>query len=328
MKRLDSAWRMALATQTPAGAKGHLSIVIFHRVLPTPDPLFPGDPDVQRFDDICAWLAAWYQVLPLDEAAARLARGSLPERALAITFDDGYADNHDLALPILQKYGLCSTFFIATGHLDGGCMWNDIIVEAVRHTRLPELELGGLRLSGVDCVALADVGQRREAIQKLLDACKYLAQPVRQAAAQAIAEHACVTPRSDLMMRSDQVRAMASMGMQIGAHTVTHPILSRLNDLEAENEIAQSKSDLQDLLGQPVTLFAYPNGKPRLDFGARDVALVAKLGFDAAVSTAYGAAKFANASRHQLPRFTPWDLGHWPFAFRLARNLRQPIEVA
>ncbi|MDP1007558.1 polysaccharide deacetylase family protein, partial [Klebsiella pneumoniae] len=84
------------------------------------DPLFPDEIDAARFDAILGWLRSWFNVLPLDEAAQRLKDGSLPARAAALSFDDGYADNHDIALPLLQKHGLPCSFFIATGFLDGG----------------------------------------------------------------------------------------------------------------------------------------------------------------------------------------------------------------
>lgn len=71
-------------------------------------------------------------VLARAEAVRALAEHRLPTRALAITFDDGYADNHDVALPILRRLALPATFFTATGFLDGGCMFNDIVIEAVR----------------------------------------------------------------------------------------------------------------------------------------------------------------------------------------------------
>jgi peptidoglycan/xylan/chitin deacetylase (PgdA/CDA1 family) len=328
MSALDAIWRTALSALQPAGPAAPLSIVIFHRVLSAPDPLFPGDPDVRRFEQICGWLTAWYRVLPLDEAVRRLAGGTLPSRALAITFDDGYADNHDLAMPILRRHGLCATFFIATGYLDGGCMWNDIVIEAVRRTRLPALDLGALHRPGLGRLELGDDALRRKAVSAILDAIKYLPNEARVAAAETVAERAQVVPRRDLMMQPAQVAAMAAAGMQIGAHTVSHPILARLDDAQAERELAQSKDELQSLLARPVTLFAYPNGKPGQDYGRRDVTLARKLGFEAAVSTAYGAACRADQRPFELPRFTPWDRGRWPFALRMARNLSVRAEAA
>lgn len=317
-----------LSAWSPAGVDSRLSIVIFHRVRPAPDPLFPDDPDIQRFDQICAWLSAWYRVLPLDEAVERMARGALPPRSLAITFDDGYADNHDLALPILQAHGLCATFFIATGFLGGGRMWNDTVIDAVRQSGQPSLDLKGLRLPGLERIELLTTPQRQEAIHRLLGALKYLPHAQRLQMSECIAEQAHVAPRTDLMMTADQVRGLASGGMQIGAHTVAHPIMAALDDATAERELAQSKCELESLLGRPVTLFAYPNGKPGQDYRRRDVELVRRLGFKAAVSTAPGAACQADDRLFELPRFTPWDQGRWRFALRLARNLRTASAVA
>ncbi|MCU0943281.1 MAG: polysaccharide deacetylase family protein, partial [Hydrogenophaga sp.] len=125
-----SPWPALYGWMSPGGASARLSVLIFHRVLAQPDPLFPGVPDVRRFDEVCRWLARWFRVMPLDEAVRALKRGNLPARAAAITFDDGYADNHDQALPVLRAHGLPATFFVATGFLDGGRMWNDTLIES------------------------------------------------------------------------------------------------------------------------------------------------------------------------------------------------------
>lgn len=112
--------RTAFTLASPAGQRAGLSILVFHRVLPEPDPLFPNEVDAQRFDALLGWVKDWFSVLPLEEAVERLQRNRLPERAAAITFDDGYADNYAVALPILQRQGLSAMFFIATGFLNGG----------------------------------------------------------------------------------------------------------------------------------------------------------------------------------------------------------------
>lgn len=316
----DSLARTLLGCFSPAGRSGRLSIAIFHRVLAQPDPLFPGEVDAQEFDEICCWLSRWFTVLPLDEAADRQARGDLPARALVITFDDGYADNHDEALPILRHHGLCASFFVATGFLDGGVMWNDVVVESIRRTQCNELDLALLGVPQIGMVKLDSLEARRAAIPKILGALKYRPHAERQVLVQRVAEQAQVRVPRDLMMTSGQVRALAEAGMQIGAHTVSHPILARLEESEARHEIARSKSDLESLLGQTVSLFAYPNGKPGSDYLPRDVGLVRELGFQAAVSTAYGAARPGDAV-FQLPRFTPWDRRRWAFGVRMLRNL-------
>jgi peptidoglycan/xylan/chitin deacetylase (PgdA/CDA1 family) len=313
-----------LSLLSPAGAGARLNVLIFHRVLAQPDPLFPDEVDAARFDEILGWVKSWFNVLPLDEAARRLADGSLPARAAVLTFDDGYADNHDIALPLLRRHGLPCSFFVATGFLDGGRMWNDTLIESIRRSALPTLDLRGLQDGRGDDLGqhvLGDTAHRRAAIAALIGRVKYLPPEPRLACVNAIATRAQVAPPDDLMMTGAQVRALRAAGMQIGAHTVSHPILATLQPQQAADEIARSRDVLQALLGEKVGLFAYPNGKPGSDY-LPDVhpRIVRELGFDAAVSTRWAAARRGD-DIFQIPRFTPWDRSRLKFGLRLLRNL-------
>ena len=305
---------------SPAGAKARLSILIFHRVLPEPDPLFPQEMHARQFDAVCGWLANWFNILPLERAVPQLRAGTLPARAACITFDDGYADNHAVALPILQRHGLTATFFIATGFLDGGRMWNDTIIETARRSTLAQLDLSSL---GLGRHPLGAIAQRQAAISALIGQIKYRPFAERVALTEQLAAQAQVRAPDDLMMTSHAVKAMRHAGMGIGAHTVSHPILARLTDAQARDEIGQSKQYLEQLLGERVGLFAYPNGKPGEDYAPASVEVVRGLGFDAAVSTQWGTS--ASGDDHfQLRRFTPWDQTRLRFGARLLRNLRTP----
>jgi peptidoglycan/xylan/chitin deacetylase (PgdA/CDA1 family) len=306
---------------SPAGARARLSTLIFHRVSPAPDPLFPGEMDAKRFEAVCSWLAGWFNVLPLDEAAERLCAGTLPERAAAITFDDGYADNHDVALPILRCHGLPATFFIATGYLDGGRMWNDTVIEAVRRTAHAELDAEACGVDGLGSVDVRTLADKQVAIARLLDAIKYLEPARREVVVSAIARAAGAALPRDLMLSTAQLRGLHRAGMQVGAHTVSHPILARLDADAVRAEIADGKRCLENLLDAPVPVFAYPNGKPGVDYGDAAVQVVRSLGFAAAVSTRSGSATRSN-DVFQLPRFTPWDTTRWRYGLRLLANLR------
>ena len=309
-----------LTRTVSAGTSGRLSILIFHRVLARPDPIFPLEVDARRFEGLMAMVARAYQVLPLTEAVERLQHGSLPDRALAITFDDGYADNHGVALPILRRHGLRACFFVATGFLDGGRMFNDTVIESVRRAPGEVFELPAL---GLGRLSLATPHARQAVINRLLPLIKYRPPEERIALLDQVCQ-ACGNPMlpDDLMMQSTQVRALHDAGMEIGAHTVNHPILRTLDAQTAEREIAQSRDTLQSLTGAPVRLFAYPNGRPDQDYDLRDVALVRRLGFLASVSTATGVASAAS-HMHQLPRYTPWQPGKWAWALRLAVQRKQ-----
>lgn len=302
---------------SPAGTRAHLSVLIFHRVLAEPDPLFPDEMHARRFDELCNWLASWFNVLPLDKAVRRLKTDGLPARAACITFDDGYADNHHVALPILQSHGLTATFFIATGFLDGGRMWNDSIIEAVRACSMPDLDLSSLDLGQH---ALGAIGDRRAAIVSLINQIKYRPIEERITSTEQIAHLAGVQLPHNLMMTSHEVKAMRHAGMQIGAHTESHPILARLTDEQARQEIQGSKRFLEQLLGERVGLFAYPNGKPGDDYTPQSVDMVRSLDFDAAVSTQWGASGTGD-DLFQIRRFTPWDSTRLRFGARMLANL-------
>lgn len=312
----------ALGACSHLAAGPRLSILIFHRVLSRPDPLVPGEIDVARFYRLMTLVRTGFRVLPLEEAVRRLAHGDLPPRALAITFDDGYADNHDFAAPILQQLCLPASIFVASGFLDCGRMWNDSIVECIRRTERSGVDLGFL---GLPPQSLGSTSDRRDAIDRILRAVKHF-HPEERTRLVAELHRVCGRPElpDDLMLTRHQVRSLARMGMTIGAHTVNHPILQSIGMAEAEREIAEGRVELERLIGSSVTLFAYPNGRPEIDYGACHVELVRRLGFVAAVSTACGHNR-AETDPFQLRRFSPWDVSDVRWVGRLAwSHARKP----
>jgi peptidoglycan/xylan/chitin deacetylase (PgdA/CDA1 family) len=316
--------RQLLHLLSPGGARARLSVLIFHRVRGERDPLFPGELDATRFAGLLDRLKGWCNVLPLTEAVRRLRGGTLPARSLCITFDDGYADNCTVALPALRAAGLPATFFVTTGYLDGGRMWNDTVIESVRGASGATLDLSDL---GLGAHPLDGAGARRAAIEALLRAIKYRPRDERESIVAAIADRAGAALPDDLMLTRRQVRELRSAGMTIGAHTVTHPILAREPDERARREILDGKRELEALLGEAVTLFAYPNGQPGDDYAARHVAMARAAGFEAAVTTARGAASRAT-DPFEIPRYTPWGPTPLRFGLRLAQNLRRSAHVA
>src|SRR6266513_462702 len=311
-----SLFRLVGNLLSPAGDRGRLSILIYHRTLAAPDPILHDEIDAATFERHMALLASDFNVLPLGEACARLARGGLPARAACITFDDGYADNERLALPILKRFGLQATFFVSTGFSDGGGMFNDSVIEAVRCAPSGTHDLSRL---GLGKYSLDDSASRRAAIDALLERIKY--RPVGERSAlveQLVAAMRSKLPK-DLMMRPAQIKRLRDEGMEIGAHTVNHPILAVLETQQARAEIIDGKRRLEEITGAPVTLFAYPNGKPGRDYGPRDVELVKEAGFTAAVSTLGGVAT-RRSDVFQLPRFGLWGRSPLRLGVRLLLN--------
>lgn len=311
-----------LQLMSPGGPHARLSVLIFHRVLPEPDPLFPDEMHARRFDAVCSWLARWFNVLALDEAVVRMNAGTLPARAACITFDDGYADNGTVALTILQRHGLNATFFISTGFLNGGIMWNDRVVESIRGTTQPVLDLRGAAGLDLGLHTLGSVAERRLAVDSLLRRIKHLPPSQREAAIASVAAAAKADLPHDLMLTTPQLLALRDAGMGLGGHTISHPILAKLDRTTAEREIVGGRAQLEALIGQRVGLFAYPNGKPGDDFIDVHAELARSAGFDAAVTTAWGVAN-ARSDPFRIPRFTPWDQSRARFGLRMVGNLRR-----
>lgn len=247
----------------------------------------------------------------------RLRTDSLPAYSACITFDDGYANNAAIALPILQRFRLPATVFVATGFLDGGIMWNDQIIEAIRRTHLDSVDLSVVGLGSLD---LATTISRYRAIGTLIQAIRHREPSARRAAVERIVERLGVSLPNDLMLSSEQVREIRRSGMEIGGHTVTHPILARLTEQEARTEIMEGKERLEGILGESIRLFAYPNGRPHEDYLPGHVDMVAKAGFEAAVSTRWAAAD-RRSSLLELPRVAVWDRTRLRTGLRLLKNL-------
>jgi peptidoglycan/xylan/chitin deacetylase (PgdA/CDA1 family) len=301
----------------PGSKRGSLLVLMYHRVLAAPDPLLPGEPDKVRFEAEMGLLRELCNVLPLTEAADRLHNGTLPERAACITFDDGYANNHAIAGPILSSRHMPATVFVASGFVGSGRMWNDTVIETVR--RAGELlDLSDLNLG---ILVLKDDDARRQAVATILGKLKYLDTSARLAAAGAIAEKVGKPLPTDLMLSERQIRELPALGMAIGAHTVSHPILTRIDAELAEREIIASKAELEDITGQQVESFAYPNGRPGTDYDRIHVEMTRRAGFKTAVTTSWGAAG-PDSDRFQLPRILPWDRSAFGYATRLLRSYR------
>jgi peptidoglycan/xylan/chitin deacetylase (PgdA/CDA1 family) len=295
-----------------------LLVLIFHRVMATHDPLLASEPDADTFAAQMRLIAQNFNVLRLTDGIERLQGGRLPRRAVCVTFDDGYANNYDIALPILSAHGIPATVFVAPAFLNGGRMFNDTIIESLR--RAPaELDL---RAEQIGVLRLGDLQSRSQAVEKVIAQLKHLPPQQRWEAAERISARCGAQLPNDLMMSDRQVRELHRAGIEIGAHTMTHPILTRVDAETARREIADSKARLEQIIGTRVASFAYPNGKPARDYDATHVAMVKECGFDFALSTAWGAAT-SRSDYYQVPRIAPWDPSAFRYGARMARAYRQ-----
>ena len=301
------------------GLQKRLVILIYHRVLDEPDPLRPYDPDKALFDRQIRQITRWWHVLPLREGISRLRDGTLPARALSITFDDGYEDNLSNAIPILNDYDAAATFFVTTGYLGDTMMFNDLVIEAVRKCKdnvitLPE--------SSQEYVVGKSVAERLNGIASVLGEMKYRNPVERHELAEGIASRYNVDTTARLMLTIDQVREMRDAGMEVGAHTERHPALGSICDAEATAEVQNSKDTLEEILQEEIHGFAYPFGKSQRDFGERDVDVVKAAKFKYALTTDWSTAD-AGTDVFKLPRLSLGASSWRNFATVLKGKLRR-----
>jgi len=310
--------RAASAIVSSKGVDARLLILFYHRVHRVADPLRPSDVDADTFDWQMEVLSRYFTPLALEEAMVLLRQGKLPANAVCVTFDDGYADNIEVALPILQRRAVPATFFLTTGFFGHGCMWNDRVIELLRNVDTQKLSLSNL---GLGEYKITSMEARLHMVNSVLRQLKHLSFEERNNQVQRLENELNVEAEYFPMMHEDQVSVLVRAGMGVGAHTINHPILSKISQDEARQEIESGKQQLEALTGKEVTLFAYPNGVPGQDYGAEHVGLVKAAGFDAAFSTAWAAAQYTD-DFFQMPRVAPWDNTRLRFYLRLVRSYR------
>lgn len=304
---------LARATNGPV-----LSILIFHRVLPDSDRLGVGNLRAKEFAGMMKLASRNFDCVSLSQAVERLIAGT-PGHMLAVTFDDGYADNHEIALPILRRCGIPATIFIATRYLDGGIMWNDRIGDSLARTRQTSVDLVSL---GKQVLPLGNAVEREQARRVIIGALKYCPQDKRETLAIGIGKQLRVEPRRDLMLTRNQVAALGrELLIEIGGHTYSHPILACVDPATAAEEMTRGKRELEEITNDFVKGFAYPNGQPGHDYGPEHVDIAKRAGFSFAVSTQWGAAQ-SDTDLFQLPRFTPWRRGGPGFVASLLKVAR------
>jgi len=288
-----------------------LNILMYHRVMPKPDPLRPWEIDAQQFRKHMEWISGIFNVIPLIEAVEGLKAGTLKRRSLSITFDDGYLDNATEALPILKEFGFHATFFCTSAWLEGGQMWNDQIIESIRKWPENTISIDELDLAFLPVQTLEE---KNKAIETILPKLKYQEHSERRKIASTLASQVSELPR--LMMQPEHIKLLSEQGMEIGGHTHSHPIIANLDMKTLNTELRTNKSILEEITNTQLRLFAYPNGKPGVDFHEGQIQQINNQGYIASVTTEAGTAS-QTSKMFELPRFTPWDRSTFKFLVRI-----------
>jgi peptidoglycan/xylan/chitin deacetylase (PgdA/CDA1 family) len=311
----------ALGVTGYARGKSVLLVLTFHRVLAQVDPMHLSWPSAQQFRNRIQWLKKVSNVLPLTDALETVFHLRTPGVFSAVTFDDGYLDNHEIALPILEDEGVAATFFVSTAFLSGGQMFNDTIRQTIRSVNSDQIAFPELNL---DYLPLNTIKQRSHAAWRVNQVLKYLPPDERDERALRIAAKYGAQLTDNLMMGESQLIDLTVRGMSVGSHSHRHLIPTTVSEKEFQDDVAQSKSSLESILNSKIDLFAYPNGKPSLDFDQRHIPLLKELGFASAFSTENAAISHRN-DLFQLPRFVPWSSNSFKSYIHLCKASRSAL---
>jgi peptidoglycan/xylan/chitin deacetylase (PgdA/CDA1 family) len=264
-------------------------ILRYHRVYgPGPEPIYELGLSRALFEAQLDFLRQRCNVVTLGQVFDALFRGgSLPQHAVAITFDDGYKDNFTEAFPALRSRGLPATVFVAVDNVERGMpFWWDRLAAAIHAAPSGSVTVDLGR--GKESVVLNGAESRRRAVERACEAFKLMPHAVAGSRLEGVlAALGTQAESTDPVLSWDEVREMADGGIEIGSHTLDHPVLSRLSPEEAMRQIVESRRRAEDRLKRPVRFFAYPNGK-RDDVTPAVKELVRKAGYAGAVSTIQG----------------------------------------
>ena len=275
--------------------RSSVAILMYHSVVedPASQEVFLGKiaHSLSQFRAQMELVARRFRPTSLNDIG-RFLRGEteLPKRAVVVTFDDGYADNHEVAATVLNKVGVPATVYAAVSCVDRKTLpWPAHLRFCFRRTKKAEW----LDSSGKTWALLSDVG-RENAFLHSCDECCKLVGAVQDEYVGRIANELDIqvpTASGSLMMSYEQMRAFVRQGHIVGSHTMTHPNLAYVDAEAARREMNESKHRLEQELGSAVQHFAYPGPALSPNWTEQTVAISRDAGYETAVTTVPGLAR-------------------------------------
>lgn len=283
-------------------------ILAYHMITKQPNGFFP-ETSVHAFEKQISYLARNYTVVPLETIIVKLIRGQPLRRLVAITFDDGFKDNYENALPVLVKYEIPATIFITTSYIDDQRPpWFIILRYLFMRTSKKRFNLRLNHEVSLAC-EMQNAHEKFIASEKLMTYLKSCSNEERIDVLERLPDilgGAEMNQLDGLMLTWDTIRTMTNFGCSFEAHTVNHPIMSRIPADIAEKEIRESKERIEDELGVRVTSFAYPFGR-KTHYNNSLFPILKKYGFLCAVTTERNVNN-PRVNVYELNRAEPWEL--------------------
>lgn len=265
---------------------GKYVILCYHRVGTGGIPYYSELP-AREFEKQMRFLRRHYRLLPLGQLVEEISDTRAKGQGVAVTFDDGYRGLFTEALPILVEYQIPATVYLIGNAMETGePAWYDKIFLAMQVAPGDSFEI---TLDSPRRLSLATPQARIAAAVEIVTHLRRVPDAQRRAACSDL-EHSVALPAAGLaerMLNWSQVREMQKAGISFGAHTMSHPVLSRLDLREAERELLESKGLVEDRLQAPALDFAYPFGHED-DCGVDVQQIAARCGFRSAATTTWG----------------------------------------
>ncbi|NWF65646.1 MAG: polysaccharide deacetylase family protein [Chloroflexi bacterium] len=291
-----------------------LTVLNYHRIADSADPTFTLFKPIvsatpEQFARQMDYVKDVYNVIDTKQLAAWLhGGGELPPNPAIITFDDGYYDNLSNAYPILKERGLTAIIFLATSYIGSvNPFYWDLAAYAFYHTKKDCVQT----LSNLIC--WSDQISRDKAVNTWVVSVKKLLDEEKQRQLDILIHDLDVAIPENafhgLHLSWEQARSMTDGVIEFGAHTVTHPILTRVTFEQAAWEIFESKRRIEEEIGKPVNAFAYPNGG-HADYSEAVCDLVRNSGCDMAFTLMPGPVSLGRVKKRpfEIPRVF---LGDW-----------------
>ena len=289
-------------------------ILLYHKVDYNAAPFFGAAVRPDVFERQIRFLKRHYKIVDLSalNQLEQLDRTSTSD-LIVITFDDGYRNNYRYAAPILKKYDVQATIFLATDYIGNNqLLWHDklswILYTAVsvpERKKLIRSELSPEIIREVERFLAADSSGRVSILRSLVALLKAYSAQERGEVIKRLAEACRVNtwPGDDErpMLSWDEVIEMSKYGISFGSHSMSHPVLSDISVEEARREIVESKNIIEEQIQKPVTTFAYPYGKYR-DYTDEVTKVLFDEGFEYACTTTVGYEQFPVATPLTLKR--------------------------
>ena len=257
------------------------AILLYHRVASKDRDQFGLCVTPLNFEQQIASIAEIGHALPLGELISQRRNGLLKAKSIAVTFDDGYLDVLQNAVPILERHGVPATIFIVTGNL-GKPFWWDRLTDLIVHSpNLPE----SVRL-GMEAIPTAG-RSRAQLLKKIYPSVRALPPGRRDARLDELGQVIGHTAglEAERAMDVSELRSLAQHPLiTLGAHTMTHSQLASLSVSEQEEEIASSVRELEGVIDRPVDTFSYPFGIRSRDYNSDTMGAVRKAGLDHALA--------------------------------------------